>query len=125
MANSEIVIPSEINTILNERALLWENLDQAQMQFKEAESLSSQVASSAPSKILPNLTDENTPPSEISAALQHFQSEITHINKGKESISAYQAEIKRIENQRLITVIVVVVITALVLMAIINSLISG
>jgi len=119
MANSGIVIPNEINKILSERASLWERLDKAQSQFKEMEGLSSQVASSTPAPILPELTDEKTPPSEVAAALQNFQSELARINKGKESISAYQAEIKRIETQQLITVIVVGVIIAIVLCAIV------
>lgn len=131
MANSGIVIPNEINTILSDRASLWKSLDQTQAQFKEMENLSSQVTSSAPSKIPSDLTDENTPPSEIAAASQHFQSEIARIAKGRESINAYQSEIKRIENQQLITVIIVGVIIVLILCAIayggyslINSLIS-
>lgn len=119
MSNSGIVIPNEINKILSERASLWAKLDQAQSQFKEMEGLSSQVASSNPSQILPELTDEKTPHSEIAASLQNFQSELARINKGKESISAYQAEIKRIETQQLITVIVVGVIIAIVLCAIV------
>lgn len=119
MANSGIVIPSEINNILSERTSLWGSLDQAQSQFKEMENLSSQVASSTPSSIPPELTDDKTPPSEVATALQNFQSELTRINKGKETISAYQAEIKRIETQQLVTVIVVGVIITIVLCAIV------
>lgn len=119
MANSGIVIPSEINKILSERTSLWGSLDQAQAQFKEMENLSPQVASSTPSSIPPELTDDKTPPSEVAAALQNFQSELARINKGKETIGAYQAEIKRIENQQLVTVIVVGVIIAIVLCAIV------
>lgn len=124
MANSGIIIPNEINAILSERASLWEKLDQSQSQFKEMEDLSLQVASSTPSQIPSELTAEKTPPSEIAAALQNFQSELDCIKKGNESISAYQAEIKRIETQQLITVIVGGVILAIVLFAIVFGVIS-
>ena len=132
MADSSIVIPNDINKILSERASVWRNWDEAQSQFKEMEKLSSQVASSTPTQIPSELTNEKNPAAEITAASQNFQTELARINKGQEGIKAYQAEIKRIETQQLVTVIVIGIIVAIVLcvvvfggISVLSSILSG
>ena len=132
MADSGIVITYEISKILDERASLRQELDNARNQFTELEKLASQVASSTSAQIPDELTSTKTPPAEIAAALQYFQFELTRINKAQEDITVYQAEINELEYKQRIIVVVFGVIIALVLLAIafggmdlINSMMSN
>jgi hypothetical protein len=132
MADSGVVIPEDISRIVNERANLWQRFEESQSQVSEIEKLASQVASSTPAQIPTELTSDKTPPAEVAAALQNFQGELTRINKGQEGIKAYQAEIKKIENQQLTIIIVVGLIIAAVLciaafggLAIVNQILSN
>ncbi len=118
MADSGIVITYEISKILDERADLRQELDNTRNQFTELEKLASQVASSIPAQIPAELTSTKTPPAEIAAALQYFQSELTRINKAQEAIRVYQAEINELENKQRMIVVVIGVIIAIVLLAI-------
>ena len=115
MADSDIVIPTEINEIVSERATLWHKFDEAQSQFNEIEKFASQVTSSTPAQVPSELASARTPPDEVAAALQNFQAELARISKGQEGIKTYQAEIKKIENQQLIAMIVVGVVIAIIL----------
>jgi hypothetical protein len=133
MANTAVVIPNEINGILNERANIWTKLNSAQSQFKELEKLSSQILpGSSPAEIPAELTNEKTPPSEIAAALQNLQAELEISKKAQENIRACEAEINRIKQQRMIVTIVVGIILAIFVCAVvfggisfINSLLSN
>jgi hypothetical protein len=118
MADSGIVITYEISKILDERASLRQELDNARNQFTELEKLVSQGTSSIPAQIPAELTSTKTPPAEIAAALQYFQLELTRINKAQEAIRGYQAEINEIETKQRVIVVVVGVIIAIVLLAI-------
>jgi hypothetical protein len=119
MADSGIVIPYEISKILNDRAGLWQRLDEAQRQFDELDKLDSLIKATMLAQLPPELTSEKTPPAEIAAALKNIQAELARIDKSQESIRAYQAEIKFIEKKQLITVIVVGVIMVFILGAIV------
>jgi hypothetical protein len=118
MANIAVVIPNEINRILNERANIWNKLIESQTQFKELEKLSAYLQpGSSPAEIPSELTDEKTPPSEIAAALQSFQAELEVIQKAQEDIKIYEAELNRIKRQRMIVGIVVGLILAILVCA--------
>lgn len=115
MADSGIIIPTELSKIISERTTLWQKFEETQSQFKEMEKLASQVASSTPVQVPSELTSDKTPPAEVAAALQNFRGELARISKSQEDIKAYQAEIKKIENQQLTLVIVVGIVLAIVL----------
>ena len=110
MSSSSIIIPSGISTIINERVTLWQKFDEAQSQFNEIDKLASQVASSNPAQILSELTDEKTPPAEVTTALQNFQAELAIIGKARNDIKAYQAEIKKIKNQQMVIAVIVIIV---------------
>ena len=113
MSNSTVMIPSDVSTIISERVTLWQKFDEAQSQFNEIDKLASQVDSSNPAQIPPELTDGKTPPVEVAAALQNLQAELARIETAQNDIQAHQAEIKKIKNQQ-IAVVVLVVIVALI-----------
>jgi hypothetical protein len=118
MANITVVIPNEINKILNERANIWNKLVEAQTQFKELEKLSAQIIpGSSPAEIPPELTEEQTPPSEIAAALQNLQAEMEITKKAQEDVRIYEAELNRIKRQRMIVGIFVGLILAILVCA--------
>jgi hypothetical protein len=100
MSNSGIVVPSDTSQILNERANIWGQFDQAQNQLAEMEKLSSQIVASSLADIPTELSGEKTPPAEVAAAHQNFRAEMARIAKAQEGIKTYQAEIKKIEGQR-------------------------
>lgn len=107
MADSDIIIPMGIRDIIEERAALWKNFDDAQSQLAEMEKMSSQMAPSAVARIPDELSREKTPFSEIAAAHQSFRTELTRIAQSQESIKTYQAEIKKIEqHQKTIAILV-------------------
>jgi len=110
MADSGVVIPAKIGKIVNERATLWKKLDESQSQYSQLEKLGAQVASSTPSPVPSVLTDEATPPAELSAAVQKLQEELASIAKAQEEIHSAEIEIKRLANRQLTVVIVVTVI---------------
>lgn len=115
MANSGIIIPTEISNLISERTALWQKFEEAQSQFNEMEKLASQIASSTPAQIPSELTNDRTPPAEIATALQNLQMELVRMGKGQDSIKGYQAEIKKIESQQLTIVIAVGLLIAVVL----------
>jgi hypothetical protein len=115
MANSGIILPTEISNLVSERTTLWQKFDEAQSQFNEIEKLASQIASSTPAQIPSELTNDRTPPAEVVAALQNLQMELMRISKGQDTIKGYQAEIKKLESQQLTIVIAVGLLIAIVL----------
>ncbi len=131
MENSGIVIPSDIGKIVDERNTLWQKFDEAQHQFDEMNKLAPQISSSVAAQIPSELTGHKTPPLEVIAAVQNFQAELARIAKAQETIKLHQAEIKKVESQQLITVVVVGILIGVLLcflafggIAFINSLLS-
>jgi hypothetical protein len=132
MENSDMVIPSDIGKIVDERNTLWQKFDEAQHQFDEMNKLAPQIASSVAAQIPSELTGHKTPPLEVIAAAQNFQAELTRIAKAEETIQAHQTEIKKVESQQLTTVVVVGILIGAFLcflafggIAVINSIFSN
>ena len=119
MADSGLVIPSELGRIVSERTSLWQRFDASQSQISEIEGLAHEVASSTPAEIPSELTSDKTPVAEVTAALQGLQAELAEISKAQASIQAHEAEIQRLRAERqkilMIAVIAIVIIVLVIL----------
>lgn len=124
MADSGVVIPSEIQKVVGERTSLWKDFDKTQKTFAELEDLAQQVSQHQPATIPRALSDAKTPPAEISAASQKFHLEFKNIAKSQADIRTYQEEIDKIKQRRLIITIVVSLIAIGILCAIGSGVIS-
>ncbi|MBK9926321.1 MAG: hypothetical protein IPP66_13655 [Anaerolineales bacterium] len=132
MSNTGFVIPSDIRQILEERDKTWQEFDVAQDHVQEMEKRSSQVVIDNFAQLPTELTNEKTPPAEIAAAYQNFQTEMAKISQAQESIKVYQAEIKKIQSQRTtrailigIGIVIILAIAVCAGSAIINAIISS
>lgn len=119
MVNSGVVLPADINSILNERATLWQTFDEAQSQFSEINQLSSLIVTSIPAQIPSELTDEKTPPAEVAAALRNLQAELARIAESTKGTKAHETEIRRLKNRQKVLVIIAgaIIVTTLCLVA--------
>jgi hypothetical protein len=113
MADSGVVIPSEISEVIEERVVLWQQLEKSQNQFRKIEKLASPVASSTPTQIASELTSDGTPPAEITVALHNLKEELARIDEAEDDIEEYQNEIEEI--QRLWTIVIVTIVIAMII----------
>jgi hypothetical protein len=121
MAESDIVIPSDVNKIITERVTLWERFDKSQSEINEMNSKNEPIAVSTPAQIPGELSTEKTPPAEIAAAYQLFQAELAKIGQFQNTIKEYQSEIKKIEDQQKL-IITIAVIGAIILVVVVACL---
>ena len=119
MAETDIVIPSDVNKIITERVVLWERFDKSQREINEMNSRNAPLAVSTPAQIPAELSNEKIPPAEIAAAYQLVQGELARIEQYQNANKGYEAEIKKIEDQRklIITIVVIVAIILVVIVA--------
>jgi len=116
MVDSTVVIPSDIDTALNERAAVWASLDQATADLKKIEELGGQIGgggeNTQPAELL---TSDKLPPSEVAAALAALEAESASIKEAEAEIERHMKEIASHKMMR----IVLIALGILLLLAII------
>lgn len=125
MADSGLVIPSELGRIVSERATLWQRFDASQSQIGEIEKLAHEVSSSTPAEIPSELTGDKTPVAEVAAALQGLQSELAEISKAQASIQTHEAEILRLKAERQKILMIAVIVIVIIVLVVLYSVQSG
>ncbi len=110
MDQSGVVITPDVSKIIAERAELWQQFDDAhehfsKMDFSEVDQLATEVAAAIPAEMSSKLSKEGTPATEVAAAFHKFQEELAHMAERRDEIAAYRAEIKKVESQRRLIVI--------------------
>jgi hypothetical protein len=121
MDNIEQWIPADLRKVVAHRSRLWHTFDQTYRRFKDMEQQSPQVASGPLVEISPPLSQEDTPPTEVLAAVAHFDEQLQKINKNNAIISNHQEEIIRLKHRQRTLIGVAIIVFALLMFAIIND----
>lgn len=117
MADTTVVFPKDIDGALTDRAATWVAFDQAIANFNEVKDLGKAVGSGGDgTPPAERLTNEKSPPSEVAAVVVALKAEIANIKKAQDEIEMHQAEISRLETQRV--VMIAVGIVAIIVIAI-------
>lgn len=123
MPNTEIVIPTDLNTQINERVAVWSSYDTATQQAAELASLAPQAQSGLmTADPITTLTTDGLPPLEIEVALSRAKAELDDIARVKSEISTHEAEIARLIFRRKSLIISVVVMVGFAIFAIVSAL---
>lgn len=126
MSNSNIIIPSELSKVLNEREKVLTNIERAQSLVGELGRLSSSIPECKPAGVQLQSPPENTPLTQIELALPLVKNEIATINKLKAEVKGCEDKIKNIHRKEkliitisisaIIMIIIIILITVIVLL---------
>lgn len=105
---------------VDQRSRLWEKYDEALQQEKELNQYAGQFSGSNSSQNLPNLSNTNTPPDELAAAVWQLKQESEKIKRARSRIQSYQEDIAKTKQQFFIVVGIAVVIFIIILIMIFN-----
>ena len=121
MDNIEQWIPADLRKVVAHRSRLWHTFDHTYRRFKDMEQQLPQVASGPVIEISPPLSQEDTPPTEVLAAVAHFNEQLQKIDKNKAIILNHQEEIIRLKQRQRTLVGVAVVVFALLMLWILSG----
>jgi len=113
-------VQDESQEFVNQRSRLWEKHDEALQQEKELNQYAGQFSNSNSSQNLPNLSNTNTPPDELAAAVWQLKQESEKIKQARSRIQSYQTDIAKTKQQFFIVVGIAVVILIIILIMIFN-----
>jgi len=105
---------------VNQRSRLWEKYDEALQQEKELNQYAGQFSDSNSSQNLPNLSNTNTPPDELAAAVWQLKQESEKIKQARSRIQSYQEDIAKTKQQFFIVVGITIAIFVIILIMIFN-----
>jgi outer membrane protein TolC len=113
-------VQDESQEFVNQRSRLWEKYDEALQQERELNQYAGQFSSSNSSQNLPNLSNTNTPPDELAAAVWQLKQESEKIKQARSRIQSYQEDIAKTKQQFFIVVGIAVVVFIIILIMIFN-----
>ena len=103
---------------VNQRSRLWEKYDEALQQEKELNQYAGQFSDSNSSQNLPNLSNTNTPPDELAAAVWQLKQESEKIKQARSRIQSYQEDIAETKQQFFIVIGIAIAILIIILIMI-------
>jgi hypothetical protein len=124
MSNSNIIIPSDLSTLISERERILQGADHSARWVAELNQLSSQVADCPPAVLQAAFSQEHTPPAELASVLPVLKNELENINRLRADIAGCQMEIQQIQ-KRDKTIVIVGVVVAILLIVILIAKISS
>jgi len=105
---------------VNQRSRLWEKYDAAQQQERELNQYAGQFSGSNSSQNLSNLSNTNTPPDELAAAVWQLKQETEKIKQARSRIQSYQENIAKTKQQFFIFIGIAIAVFVIILIAILN-----
>ena len=121
MDNMEQWIPADFRKVVAHRSRLWQSFDHTYRRFKDMEQQLPQAVSGPAVEISPPLSQEDTPPTEVLAAVAHFDEQLQKINTNNAIILNHQEEIIRLKHRQRTVVGVAVIVFALLMLAILSG----
>jgi len=113
-------VQAKSQEFVNQRSRLWEKYDEALQQEKELNQYAGQFSDSNSSQNLPNLSNTNTPPDELAAAVWQLKQESEKIKQARSRIQSYQEDIAKTKQQFFIVVGITIAIFVIILIMIFN-----
>lgn len=98
MTNSNVVLPPEIESLVQERGKVWAEYDAAAQDAATIKSFSGEVGSGGAAAEIGNLVVDAAPPEEIKAAILAFRNEKTQLENLEAQIRDKAAEIESIRS---------------------------
>lgn len=124
MSSSNIIIPSDLGSLIGERERIWAEGDKAATYVAELNQLSSKVPNCAAAVLQSAFSRENIPPTELASVLPVLKNELENIARLQHEIEGCHAEIQRIQSRDkkiIIAAIAAVVLFIIILIAVISS----
>lgn len=120
MANAPTLIPDDIAQIVTQRDAVWRQFDQMQAQGRKLEELGRKLSTTPNVQPVPlsPLANAQDPPSELNAAINQLTTIIADMERLRSNITSNQAEIARLQQQKvqwMIAAVVIVVIIVLII----------
>lgn len=96
-----IVLPSELQTALNERADFWADVGHAKGTANDVLSVANQIPAGDSGTSVRQLVDTANPPAEIAAVLSALRNEVTTIGRLDTDIRDTESKIAQLQQQQL------------------------
>lgn len=122
MADSTVVIPSDVDAALNERATIWASLDQVAANLKKIEELGGQIGGGREgAQPAEPLTLDGLPPSEVAAVLVALETELANIKQAEADIEKHGKEISSHKTTRMVLIALGIFLLLVIIMFIAQS----
>lgn len=93
---SDILIPTDLQPLAQERRILWSGFDQSQADKTDLQQLAKHVPSEVEAEALPLLTSAGTPAEELFAAVRGLKQSVANIEQVQDAIQSAENEIEAI-----------------------------
>jgi len=96
---SDILIPNDLQPLVQERRMLWSQYDQSQSDKTELQQLAKHAPAEVQAEALPRLTSAGTPAEELFAAVRGLKQSVASIEQVQAAIQAAENEIEAINTR--------------------------
>ncbi len=100
MSNPSVIIPPDVNEVIEARATVWQTIDAAQMNAGKLEDIAKKVRSSGVAPPIAPLIDENDPHQELTTAIWQLQEQLQKIDRTAAEIREHESEIEQVGSRK-------------------------